>query len=99
MSRRSSHPSTTTASPSGPAAPRSSPSSEGTPAVGRLRADPKDPNTKYGADVTVHYRPGNLDAFTLDPADGRGCGAREIAFVALCVLLGVAGAVAGALLL
>ncbi|MEV8287297.1 DUF3592 domain-containing protein [Streptomyces niveus] len=72
---------------------------EGTPAVGRLRADPKDPNTKYGADVTVHYRAGNLDAFTLDPADGRGSGVRDIAFVALCVLLGVAGAVAGALLL
>lgn len=72
---------------------------EGTPVVGRLRADPKDPNTAHDADVTVHYRPGNLDAFTLDLAAARRSGVWDIAFLVLCVLLGVAGAVAGALLL
>lgn len=71
---------------------------EGAEVVGRLRAEPKDPNTRYGAEITVHYRPGNLDAFTLDPGGTRRSSVRAVAFLVGCVLLGAVGTVAGVLL-
>ncbi|MFI6697231.1 DUF3592 domain-containing protein [Streptomyces sp. NPDC050433] len=73
--------------------------SEGTAVAARLRAEPKDPKTTYGAEVTVHYPPDNLDAFTLDLTATRRSTVLDIAFIVLCLLLGAAGTVAGALLL
>ncbi|MET9556207.1 DUF3592 domain-containing protein [Streptomyces sp. NPDC006645] len=72
---------------------------EGTAVVGRLRAGRRDPNTRYGAEITVHYPADRVDAFTLDPVATRKSAAKDIAFIVQCLLLGVAGTVAGALLL
>ncbi|WP_326813077.1 DUF3592 domain-containing protein [Streptomyces scopuliridis] len=71
----------------------------GTVVTARFRTEPKDPATAYGQEVTVHYAPDDPEMFTLDVAATRRSNAWGIAFVVVCLLLGAAATVTGAVLL
>lgn len=72
---------------------------EGTVVTSRSRVDPKDAATAYGQEFTVHYSPDDPETFTRDIAAARRSNARDTVFVVLCLLLGVATTVTGAVLL
>ncbi|MFC8078175.1 DUF3592 domain-containing protein [Streptomyces sp. NPDC057307] len=72
---------------------------EDTVVTARFRVERNDPATAYGREVTVHHSPEAPEVFSLDGAAGRRSEVRDVAFVALCLLLGAAASVTGAVLL
>lgn len=72
---------------------------EETVVTARFRVERDDPATAYGQEVTVHYSPEDPEVFTLDLAASRRSNVLDVVLVVLCLSLGAAASVTGAVLL